>query len=170
MERDIGFTLIVYKAQNKINGKIYIGQSAKSLGERISRHISSKKKWYFQNALKKYGLQSFDFSVIDESDSQDILNEKEEYWISYYNSKFPSGYNLTDGGQGSTGFKHSEDSKKRIRESCKGKKSWIKGKHHSEKTKRKMGESNRGKPPWIKGKHHTEETKMKIRKSHRKRI
>jgi group I intron endonuclease len=90
--------MIVYKIVNNINEKIYIGISKYSLSERVAGHVRDKS--YIGNALRKYGFESFTLSVIDEADSIEILKEKEKYWIKKLNSKAPSGYNLTDGGDG----------------------------------------------------------------------
>jgi group I intron endonuclease len=110
--------MIIYKLTNKINGLSYIGQTIKNLNQRISQHLIPKKN-YISNAIKKYGIESFDISIIDQAENQDILNEKEEYWISYYNTVCPHGYNLTYGGNQSI---------------------------RSERTRRKMSESKQGKP------------------------
>ena len=86
----------IYKIENKINGKVYIGQS-KDIERRWEEHKSCRKP----NAIltivfQKYGVSNFDFSVIEEC-QQDELDEREKYWIQYYNS-FEDGYNLTRGG------------------------------------------------------------------------
>lgn len=91
--------MIIYKIQNNINGKIYIGLTTKALSERIAEHIAENKS-YIQKALNKYGIQSFDISVIDSAESRDVLCEKEQYWIRHYDCKAHKGYNLTDGGDG----------------------------------------------------------------------
>ena len=94
----------IYKITNKVNGKIYIGQSN-----------DIKRRWsYYKNppttvevntlimlALKKYGFNSFTFEVIEECEI-DQLNEREEYWISYYNSYW-EGYNMTSGWEHNVG-------------------------------------------------------------------
>jgi len=175
--------MIIYKAQNKINSKIYIGITIKSLNERIYRH-SRFSGQPFGNALRKYGIQSFDISVIDSALLKEIAYEKEIYWIKFYNSRVPNGYNLTDGGEGCHGSL-SEETRKKMSEAKKGKPNGRLGKHHSEETKikmskaqkgkklseeakRKIGEANKrrnAKPPSAKGKHWSEETRMKISKA-----
>ena len=93
----------IYKIENKINHHIYIGQSV---------HIYSRWKYhkyeghwinnYLYNAFKKYGIENFDFSIIEiVPPNKDILNEREKYWIKYYDS-YNNGYNLTEGGDSST--------------------------------------------------------------------
>lgn len=86
----------IYKIENKINGKIYIGQS-KNIQKRWEEHKSCQKpNAILTIAFQKYGISNFDFSVIEEC-QQDELDEREKYWIQYYNS-FEDGYNLTRGG------------------------------------------------------------------------
>ena len=88
----------IYKITNKINNKVYIGQS-RDIVDRWNAHkyytYSSKTK--LQNAFTKYGISNFTFEVIEECDIKD-LDEKEKYWINYYNS-YEDGYNMTLGGQ-----------------------------------------------------------------------
>lgn len=61
-----------------------------------------------------------------------------------WESKF--GYNITLGGESGLGYKHTDETKKRISESEKGRPSPMKGRHHSEETKKKISESQKGKP------------------------
>jgi len=91
--------MIIYKIVSKLNGKIYIGQTKYSLDKRIAQHIKDNKT-PVQKAINKYGLESFEVSIIDEADTRKELSEKEVYWIKELNSKAPNGYNLTDGGDG----------------------------------------------------------------------
>jgi len=102
--------VIIYKIRNKINNKIYIGQTINSLERRTARHLKSNS--YIGNALRKNGIQSFDISIIDTADDINLLNEKEEYWISYYNTICPDGYNLSYGGNNSG---MSEETKRKLR-------------------------------------------------------
>ncbi|MFY8170441.1 MAG: GIY-YIG nuclease family protein [Candidatus Fonsibacter sp.] len=90
---------IVYLITNKVNGKIYLGQTTKSLSERWRQHCISDNCKKLHNAIKKYGKDSFDVSEIYTSFSKEDLDNKEIYWISYFNTvdgKF--GYNLKSGG------------------------------------------------------------------------
>ena len=94
----------IYKIENLINGKIYIGQSV-DIQYRFSNHKSEsfnpKSNAYntaIHRAIRKYGIDNFSFEVIEEC-NQEKLREREIYWIAYYNS-FGKGYNLTSGGEG----------------------------------------------------------------------
>ena len=100
----------IYKIENLINHKCYIGQSI-HINRRWYEHRSAgrsnldyAKKSYLYNALKKYGEKNFSFTIIEECENNiDILNAKEIYWIAYYDS-YNNGYNLTAGGDNSAFF------------------------------------------------------------------
>ena len=94
----------IYKIENLINGKIYIGQSV-NIQYRFANHKSEsfneKSNAYdtaLHRAIRKYGVENFAFDVVEEC-QQDALQEREIYWIKYYNS-FGNGYNMTSGGEG----------------------------------------------------------------------
>lgn len=97
----------IYKFENKINHHIYIGQSV-NIQNRYKMHLwaafSEKAKDYntqFHQALRKYGIDNFDFEVIAELTPEEYtregLNTLERYFIKHYNS-FHDGYNATEGG------------------------------------------------------------------------
>lgn len=91
---------IIYKAYNKINGKCYIGQTIQLLSERKGGHYSHNPELYFHRALRKYSPEDWEWTIIDEGFEGDELNEKEIYWINYYNSRDPNkGYNIALGGK-----------------------------------------------------------------------
>ena len=94
----------IYKITNLVNGKIYVGQTTKSLKERFQKHCwgTTEKDSYhlnmaIKNAIKKYGKNNFTIELIEEVET-DKLDEREVYWISYYDS-YNKGYNCTIGGQ-----------------------------------------------------------------------
>ena len=93
---------IIYKVTNKENGKIYIGQTIQTLNERKNKHYYKARQeeytTHFINALRKYPEEVFTWEIIDEEETQEALDEKEKYWIAYYNS-VEEGYNTKDGGQ-----------------------------------------------------------------------
>lgn len=101
----------IYKITNKINNKIYIGQTIKQRAtDRFSqhryraRHLNEEKgNSYLYKAMNCHGVDNFDFEVIEEVENS-LLNEREIYWISFYNSLVPNGYNLTAGGEGTKGY------------------------------------------------------------------
>ena len=126
--------MLIYKATNKINGKMYIGQTTKSLEDRITMHMRDTRcsNFIFHKAIRKYGIQSFEWLIIDTADCKEILNEKEIYWISYLNTKVPNGYNLSDGGAGGN-----LGSLVKRRKGCKRRPA-------SSETKKKMSERRKG--------------------------
>lgn len=93
------YSTYIYKITNLLNGKVYIGQSIRDIQQRFIRHINdslnNKLDTHFARAIRKYGEDNFIIELIDTADSQDELNQKEQYWIRYYDS-VRSGYNETD--------------------------------------------------------------------------
>ena len=103
----------IYKIENNINHKKYIGQSI-DIEKRWSVHIAFSKsnnikyKNKLHLAMEKEGIENFSFSILEEC-SQEELDEKEKYWINFYNS-IQEGYNNTDGGI--SGFRNLINEKK----------------------------------------------------------
>ena len=96
--------MIIYKATSKTTGKIYIGQTKQTLKERINQHNShafnSQSNYHFHNAIRKYGPNDFQYEIIEDNiNSAELLNEREKYWIEFYDS-YNNGYNSTLGGDG----------------------------------------------------------------------
>ena len=89
----------IYKITNDINDKVYIGQTQNSIGVRWSMHKQHSKtlNTVLYRAMRKYGLEHFSIIEIEECDN-DLLNEREIYWISYYDS-YNNGYNMNPGGR-----------------------------------------------------------------------
>lgn len=96
----------IYKIENKITHQVYIGQSIDIKSRWIAHKCpgtwnnSNKPSYYYRlyTAFREYGLNNFDFSIIEECKKEE-LDEKEKYWIKYYNS-YLNGYNMTIGGSG----------------------------------------------------------------------
>lgn len=96
----------IYKITNLINNKVYIGQSIE-ISKRWKAHISyannKLSKEYntsIHNAIRKYGENNFKFEIIENCRKEDLDN-KEKYWIKFYDSiNRNKGYNLTTGGMG----------------------------------------------------------------------
>lgn len=92
----------IYKITNLLNGKCYIGQSI-DIEKRWVEHKSIYNhprcsNYHIYKAFRKYGIENFSFSVIEECE-QSLLNDREKFWIQHYNS-FEHGYNMTIGGDG----------------------------------------------------------------------
>lgn len=93
----------IYKITNILNGKSYIGKTLKSVEERFQEHIRDSQKSRCEkrplyDAMNKYGIENFQIEQIEEC-SDNIVNERETYWIEWYGS-FKYGYNATLGGDG----------------------------------------------------------------------
>ena len=139
----------IYKTTNLINGKIYVGQH--STNKFNDGYLGSGTR--FNNSIKKYGKENFIREILEFCNSIEELDKKEEFWIKELDSKNRDiGYNITNGGKTVTGMIHSEESKRKI--SLSGK-----GKHKGELNHMygKTGDKN-----YFYGKTHTEEVKLKI--------
>lgn len=152
----------IYKIENLVNGKVYIGQ-ARNIDRRLNNHLQELIKnihgnQYLQNAWNKYGEENFKFEPIEEC-LETELDEKEIYWIDYYGGvNSENTYNLRAGGY--CGGALSEVSKQKISKTLKERAythpAWNKGltretDERVTKYSMKPGEF-----------HHTEETKQKI--------
>lgn len=87
----------IYKITNKINNKCYIGQS-NNCERRFKEHQTKGKtsRIPVDVAIEKYGIDAFNYEIIEECSIEE-LNQKEQYWIKYYNS-IAQGYNCSEGG------------------------------------------------------------------------
>ena len=106
----------IYRIENLVNHKSYIGQSV-NIYDRWVLH-----KWKLNNGKHKnhhllrswikYGSNNFEFTIIEQC-NEDELNEREIYWINYYNS-YSNGYNQTKGGDGCSGKIWSDEEREKI--------------------------------------------------------
>ena len=148
----------VYKITNLLNNKIYIGKH--STDDINDGYMGSGT--LLKRSLKKYGIENFKKEYLAFCDTEDKLNFFERFYIKKYNSNNSNiGYNLTYGGDGMLGYRHTEETRKKISESEKGEKSVWFGRHHTEETRKKIGEALKGK----KRKPFTEETRKRMSES-----
>ncbi|MBP5469873.1 MAG: GIY-YIG nuclease family protein [Candidatus Riflebacteria bacterium] len=92
----------IYKISTTKSNKVNIGQTTKTVEERYQLHLGarnsrSKKTLHLYLAMKKYGIETFSVEQIDNAETREELNEKEKYWIEYYDS-INNGYNMMPGG------------------------------------------------------------------------
>ena len=133
---------IIYSIESP-SGKKYIGQTKQRLSKRISQHFVSAKNANLTrplyNAIRKYAREDFKIEILEECPNN-LLDERESYWIQYYNTMI-GGYNLTTGGE--TAKECSKETKEKMSFAKKGKPSPHKGKsrNYSEETQRKRSES-----------------------------
>ncbi len=146
----------IYKIENKVNHKVYVGKS-KDITHRWSEH-----KWALknnrhinrtlQNAWNKYGESAFDFSVVEECED-DVTSEREIHYVKVYHAFVEDGgYNLTRGGDGGVGHRLSDEMKQHIG-------SFHKGQLISEDRKKLYSILYSGEGNPFYGKHHTYEVR-----------
>ncbi len=146
----------IYKITNKVNDKSYIGKTNNIIRRWKEHKYGHGGTSILSKAFIKYVIENFEFSIIDMQKCSTIkelnkqLSELEVYYIGIYDT-FRNGYNATIGGEGTSFYKHSEETKKRISNSNKGK---VLSKERLEKMRTAML-----------GRHHTPEAREKIRKA-----
>ena len=132
----------IYIITNTINDKVYVGQ-AQDLYIRTKHHISDERNPLLKKAFKKYGLDKFTIDVLEQCET-DKLDEREQYWMDYYEvTNRDKGYNICPIAGSTRGVKKSQEERKQM----------------SERASQRIGDLN----PFY-GKEHSEETKEKIRK------
>jgi len=135
--------MIIYLTTNNIRGKVYVGKYCGKSKSYLGSGI------YIRRAIKKYGRENFSRITLEEGiTNHDYLCEREQYWIAFYDSTNPEiGYNLTEGGGGILGFRHSEETKEQISRNS-ATKSGIEnpnfGTHRSEEIKEKISKTMQG--------------------------
>lgn len=172
--------MIVYLARNRTNGKAYVGKTKRSLEQRTKEHLQAARSgsdMLFSRALRKHGPASFEWMVLveleqgeaTEAQADACLNMYERRMIALYEAHGPKGYNLTDGGDGVSGWSPTAEHRQKIREAHLGEKNhnfgkdWGRKGPWSEETKQKMSEAATGRT-------HSSETKAKITEALRQRV
>lgn len=154
----------IYISTNLINGKQYIGQHAYNGDSIDPKYLGSGN--LFIKALKKYGENNFSCEIIEWCNSYEKLNEREKYWISYYNAvESENFYNLDRGGRNSS---PTEETREKIRNTIKATHHlWPhyggRGKKKSQEQCERIRIMNRGRPGYWKGKKLYPETVEKIK-------
>lgn len=142
--KEVDFMIGIYKITNMINNKCYIGQSI-HIEQRLEDHKRNyQSNVHLQNSISKYGINNFKFEVIEEC-IEGRLNEREIYWIEYYDStNRDKGYNISIGGQGGYLLKNASDElKNRTYKKISESKYGVKRGHNSEETNIKIGISRK---------------------------
>lgn len=149
--------MYIYKITNKLNNKIYVGQTIRDPQVRFLEHMNdSVSQDYFHQAIRKYGPDNFKLEIIDKAQSIEELNQKETFWInelSSYACCGSNGYNTTYGGQDNpmthqnVKEKHnkimrSDEVRKKISETMKQK--VVKGELFNEEHRKHLSESMKG--------------------------
>lgn len=112
----------IYCIKNLKNSKCYIGLSVDvqhrwGNHRRLLKHNTHINK-YLQNAWNKYGEENFEFSIIEKCSVED-LPKREMYWIEKLDT-FKKGYNSSLGGEGTFGYKFTDEQRKKLSDSVKG--------------------------------------------------
>ena len=126
--------MIIYKVENTITQKVYIGKTTKTLNERKKNHFKKIRmgvKSHFYDSIRKYGEKSFTWSELISCNTIEILNEMEIMFINKFNS-FKDGYNMTLGGDGGDTISNKTDVEKKNQGAKMGNIPWNKGKKMKE--------------------------------------
>ncbi len=152
----------MYKITNKINGKVYIGQTILSFKRRCDTHKNKLRQGkhynsHLQSSWFEYGENNFIFEIIETSiNCKNLLDEREQYWIKLYNSTNQEfGYNIESGGNENKMI--SQETRLKLSKAHKGRKysseinaknsASKKGRVHSAETRAKISQSMKGKSP-----------------------
>lgn len=127
----------IYGIINKINNKIYIGQTKQGYRKRFIQHLCPKDASIaLNNAIKKYGKENFECELLDIANNQEEANIKEKMWIKLLKTyKKENGYNLSMGGQFGN---FNKETLEKMSDLKKGKLNSFYGKKHNELSKEKM--------------------------------
>jgi group I intron endonuclease len=110
--------MVIYLIKNLVNQKTYVGKTAQPLEKRFYQHCSRYvKNMPISRAIKKYGANKFEISILETVNNKDDLNSKEIFWI----QKINPDYNISKGGDGGktkgfSGRKHSESTKSKMKD------------------------------------------------------
>ena len=136
------------------SGKSYIGQTTR-FKERMDSHSITNSKTKLSNSIKKYGWEAHRVDILWQGEcTGEQLNTLEIDFIELYGT-FHNGLNLTEGGEGAKGHRHSEEAKAKMSAASKGR-------SKSEEHRAKLSAVRKGKPSPKKGKSRSEEIKAKI--------
>lgn len=143
----------VYQIACKANGKLYVGYTSKTAEVRFQQHILNakwKRKTALYDAIRRYGPEAFEVSVLAECESHAQACEQERDFINCLGCLLPAGYNMTTGGDGvplTTEQRERANTKKRGRFTEKQRLAAErrKGQKASEETRKKLSEARKGK-------------------------
>ena len=147
--------MVIYQIMQKSTGLKYVGRT-KDFSKRIEKHLSSlnvktKKHYPLYVAIKENGINDFEWNILEECNTIEESYILEQKWINALNTITPFGFNLSSGGYGNKGFKHSEESKRKISQNnyWLGREGVNKGKKFTEEHRKNISIAHKGKPNHI---------------------
>lgn len=146
------------------SGKKYIGQTIRSLQQRLKEHNKCTECVTIHSAIIKYGLNNFSIDILKTCPDEE-LDKWETHYIHTLNTMCPNGYNIRSGGSNGA---HCEESKVRMSESKKGAKNHNFGKPRTEEAKKNISIAKAGEKHHFFNKKLTEEHKIKLAVAHRR--
>lgn len=158
----------IYLWTNLVNGKKYVGQT-KCFYNRMSQYKLGHFNKYMSNAITKYGLSNFDISILERDIEVESLDEREQYWMDYYQSYNQNyGYNICQFASSVRGYKHTAETRRKLsdiatarmqdpteRAKLQGENNGMYGKKHDDKWRK-------GHSEWLKNKWATDEEYRKF--------
>jgi group I intron endonuclease len=163
-------TGIIYRHTYTADGRSYIGQSIYSENNRTKGHLKSKDSTHFHRAIRKYGWENFKTDILHENIDPMYLDDWEMYYISMYETLGTKGFNMTAGGRGIRGYRHTETHKNHLSDKMSGTNNSFYGRVHTTETRNMISESRIGEKNPNFGKPHSEDHKKKISESHLKPV
>jgi group I intron endonuclease len=171
--------MYLYLMTNMVNGKQYVGITKRKLAVRMRDHYSVAfrgRLTLIAQALRKYGKEAFTTELLSEATSWEELAAMEQAAIATYGTLMPYGYNMTLGGDGTVGWKHTEEAKQKMSRANTGRvrseehKAAVsraqKGRVVSLETRAKMGAWQHGENNHRYGTHLTEEQRQRLSAVH----
>ena len=157
----------VYLIENKMNGKRYVGITTDTLENRFTTHKSAARtgsELHLHRAIRKHGEENFSINLLEECADVETMKTRETFWIDELGTLqiLGKGYNMTRGGDGVFGYRHTDDARRRMSENRSGEKNhnfgkaWGRKGTLSEKAKQKISEKLTGR------KIHNDDSKRKI--------
>ncbi len=107
----------IYMLTNLITLLCYVGKTI-DFEKRMGEHKNSKKNYYLSRSIQKHGWHNFKVEILSDNIPEEDLNNLEIYYIAFYNTMCPYGYNLTKGGEGTSGYKHTPEQRENSRQAA----------------------------------------------------
>lgn len=154
----------VYAMWCQITNQYYVGVTSHPVYERILQHKRGKKQFVDQEIQRTGWENHWDYWVVERGVPSDLITEREQFWVAFFDCVYPKGYNRTCGGIAH--FRHTEEYRAQMSVNSTGEKNPFYGKHHTDKAKASMAFKQTGERSHCYGKHHTAESNEKNRQAH----